>query len=108
LCKYACDVDFGSPSVGTSCLHGQFDAKKPIKLRGTVAKVEFINPHSWTHIAVACFQFGANYIKKNLGRNKATTNSMPSFFTSGTGFATSCRLSDFFGLRLYEYAKSVG
>ena len=24
----------------------EFDAQKPVKLRGTVAKVEFINPHS--------------------------------------------------------------
>ena len=28
------------------------DAQKPVKLRGTVAKVEFINPHSWIHIDV--------------------------------------------------------
>jgi hypothetical protein len=30
----------------------EFDAKKPIKLRGNVAKVELINPHSWIHIDV--------------------------------------------------------
>ena len=30
----------------------EFDAKKPLKLRGTVAKVELINPHSWIHIDV--------------------------------------------------------
>src|SRR6266702_5887253 len=30
----------------------EFDAKQPIKLRGTVAKVELINPHSWIHIDV--------------------------------------------------------
>jgi hypothetical protein len=30
----------------------EFDAQKPVKLRGTVAKVEFINPHSWIHIDV--------------------------------------------------------
>src|SRR5947208_12449708 len=30
----------------------EFDAKKPIKLRGTVAKVELINPHSWIHVDV--------------------------------------------------------
>jgi hypothetical protein len=30
----------------------EFDAKKPVKLRGTVAKVELINPHSWIHIDV--------------------------------------------------------
>jgi hypothetical protein len=30
----------------------EFDAKKPLKLRGTVQKVELINPHSWIHIDV--------------------------------------------------------
>jgi len=30
----------------------EFDAKKPIKLEGTVTKVEWINPHSWFHIDV--------------------------------------------------------
>lgn len=30
----------------------EFDAKKPIKLRGTVAKMEWINPHTWIHIDV--------------------------------------------------------
>lgn len=30
----------------------EFDAAKPVKLRGTVTKVEFINPHSWLHIDV--------------------------------------------------------
>ena len=31
----------------------EFDADKPIKLRGKVTKVEFINPHSWIHLDVA-------------------------------------------------------
>jgi hypothetical protein len=30
----------------------EFDAKKPIKLRGTIAKMEWINPHTWIHIDV--------------------------------------------------------
>ena len=30
----------------------EFDANKPVKMTGTVAKVEFINPHSWIHIDV--------------------------------------------------------
>ena len=30
----------------------EFDANKPVKLRGVVTKVEFINPHSWIHIDV--------------------------------------------------------
>ena len=30
----------------------EFDAKKPIKLQGTVTKMEWINPHTWIHIDV--------------------------------------------------------
>ena len=30
----------------------EFDAKRPIKLQGTIAKMEWINPHTWIHIDV--------------------------------------------------------
>ena len=30
----------------------EFDARKPLKLEGTVTKVEWINPHAWFHIDV--------------------------------------------------------
>jgi hypothetical protein len=30
----------------------EFDQKKPVKLVGTVTGMEWINPHSWIHIAV--------------------------------------------------------
>ena len=30
----------------------EFDAKKPVKLRGVVTKMEWINPHAWMHIDV--------------------------------------------------------
>ena len=30
----------------------EFDASRPIVLRGTVTKTEWINPHSWIHIEV--------------------------------------------------------
>ena len=30
----------------------EFDAKKPISLKGTVAKMEWINPHTWIHLDV--------------------------------------------------------
>ena len=33
----------------------EFDAKKPVKLRGTVVKMEWINPHSWIHMDVKEF-----------------------------------------------------
>jgi hypothetical protein len=30
----------------------EFDVNKPVKLTGTVVKMEWINPHSWIHINV--------------------------------------------------------
>src|SRR5919106_2728922 len=37
---------------GHHAFAAEFDATKPIKLRGTVAKMEWINPHTWIHIDV--------------------------------------------------------
>ena len=30
----------------------EFDEKRPVELKGTVTKMEWINPHSWIHIDV--------------------------------------------------------
>ena len=30
----------------------EFDSNKPIQLKGTVTRVEWINPHTWIHLAV--------------------------------------------------------
>jgi len=30
----------------------EFDANKPVKFRGTVSKMEWINPHAWLHLDV--------------------------------------------------------
>ena len=30
----------------------EFDAKKPVKLAGTVTKMEWVNPHAWMHMDV--------------------------------------------------------
>lgn len=32
--------------------NAEFDQKKPVKLVGTVMYMEWINPHSWLHVAV--------------------------------------------------------
>jgi len=30
----------------------EFDVNKPVKLEGTVVKIEMVNPHAWFHVAV--------------------------------------------------------
>jgi hypothetical protein len=47
---------FAGAATGDGLAHhafaSEFDVDKPIDLRGTVTKVELINPHSWIHIDV--------------------------------------------------------
>jgi hypothetical protein len=41
-----------TPASGHHAFAAEFDSTKPIKLTGTVTKMEWINPHSWIHIDV--------------------------------------------------------
>lgn len=40
------------PAVAHHAFAAEFDARRPLKLTGTVTKMEWINPHAWIHIDV--------------------------------------------------------
>lgn len=73
-----------SYAVYTSAHHAfsaEFDALKPIELKGIVTKLELVNPHSWLYLEVRKsdgtveqwgVEFGAPYSLKQKGITKGT------------------------------------
>jgi hypothetical protein len=41
-----------TPLLAHHAFSAEFDANKQVKLNGTVAKMDWINPHAWLHIEV--------------------------------------------------------
>ena len=45
-------VAMAVPVLAHHSFSAEYDAKQPITLKGSVIKMEWINPHSWIHLAV--------------------------------------------------------
>ena len=42
----------GAPLAAHHSFAAEFDGTKPVTLKGTVARMEWINPHAWLHVDV--------------------------------------------------------
>jgi hypothetical protein len=42
----------GAPLAAHHAFSAEFDAEKQVNLRGTIAKMDWINPHAWIHMDV--------------------------------------------------------
>ncbi|HEY0907492.1 MAG TPA: DUF6152 family protein [Methylophilus sp.] len=89
----------------------EFDALKPIELKGVVTKAEWVNPHSWVYIDVKeadgsvsnwGFEFGAPFSLKQKGLTKAVIPAGTEVTISGYlskngkkfGYSTALKLAD--------------
>jgi hypothetical protein len=48
----AISASISAPLFAHHAFSSEFDANKPVKIKGTVSRIEWINPHAWIHVDV--------------------------------------------------------
>ncbi len=51
-CCFVAALAAAVPLLAHHAFSAEFDANRPVQLKGTVTKMEWINPHAWIHIDV--------------------------------------------------------
>lgn len=99
------------PVTAHHAFSAEFDALKPVEIKGVVTKAEWVNPHSWVYIDVKeadgsvsnwGFEFGAPFSLKQKGLTKAVlpagTEVVINGYLSKNGkkfaYSTSIKLAD--------------
>jgi hypothetical protein len=52
LCTGLAMSGWASSASAHHAFAAEFDANKPVNFKGTITKVEWVNPHSWVHVTV--------------------------------------------------------
>ena len=53
LCLVFCVLLFASvPASAHHAFAAEFDSDRPVKVRGTITKIEWVNPHAWLYVDV--------------------------------------------------------
>jgi Family of unknown function (DUF6152) len=52
LCAAAVWFAASRPAVAHHAFGAEFDANRPVLLKGTIVQVEWINPHTWIHVEI--------------------------------------------------------
>src|ERR1700693_4631975 len=52
LCVAAACLVTSKPAVAHHAFGAEFDAKRPVLLKGKIVKMEWINPHTWIHVEI--------------------------------------------------------
>ena len=53
LCAFAAALALAAvPAAAHHAIGGEFDANRPVLLKGPIVKVEWVNPHTWIHMEV--------------------------------------------------------